>query len=94
MSLKVGPREFIGEGATRQAARHNAAEKALKVLMTLPIPDKLDQGTVETPQAGAGGFSADSCSDFSSENRKKFSLMAKMLFPNMFLTPIPVQGPY
>lgn len=35
--LKVGQREFIGEGVTRQTARHNAAAKALKVLRSLPI---------------------------------------------------------
>ena len=38
MSLKVGQREFIGEGQTRQSARHNAAEKAVKVLKCLPLP--------------------------------------------------------
>jgi double-stranded RNA-binding protein Staufen len=37
VSLKVGQRDFIGEGATRQAARHNAAERALKVLKYLPM---------------------------------------------------------
>ncbi len=31
VSLRVGQREFIGQGPTRQAARHNAAAKALKV---------------------------------------------------------------
>ena len=39
VSLKVGQREFIGEGNTRQAARHNAAAKALKVLRNLPLPN-------------------------------------------------------
>lgn len=38
VSLKVGQREFIGEGVTRQTARHNAAEKALGVLQKLPLP--------------------------------------------------------
>ena len=37
VSLKVGQREFIGEGNTRQSARHNAAEKALKILSAIPI---------------------------------------------------------
>lgn len=36
--LKVGPREFIGEGATLQAARHQAASLALKTLHDLPLP--------------------------------------------------------
>jgi double-stranded RNA-binding protein Staufen len=40
VSLKVGQREFIGEGHNRQAARHCAAEKALKVLGNLPLPNQ------------------------------------------------------
>jgi len=45
VQLRVGSRDFIGEGATAQAAKHGAAGKALKVLKDLPIPDgksKLD----------------------------------------------------
>lgn len=37
VSLKVGQREFIGDGKTRQAARHNAAAKALNVRYCLCI---------------------------------------------------------
>ena len=51
VSLKVGQREFIGEGSTRQAARHNAADKALKVLRTLPLPEKVEETTVESASA-------------------------------------------
>lgn len=39
VSLKVGTREFIGEGNSRQAARHCAASKALEILRNLPMPD-------------------------------------------------------
>lgn len=39
VSLKVGQREFIGEGMSRQMARHNAAKKALDILKALPVPD-------------------------------------------------------
>lgn len=39
VSLKVGHREFIGEGLTRQAARHNAAAKALRILHNEPLPN-------------------------------------------------------
>ncbi|XP_077990821.1 double-stranded RNA-binding protein Staufen homolog 2-like isoform X2 [Glandiceps talaboti] len=39
VSLTVGNREFIGEGKTRQQARHNAAVKALKALRHEPIPE-------------------------------------------------------
>merc|ERR1719219_388020 len=45
VQLRVGNREFMGEGATAQAAKHGAAGKALRVLKELPIPDgksKLD----------------------------------------------------
>ncbi|EMP32280.1 Double-stranded RNA-binding protein Staufen like protein 2 [Chelonia mydas] len=35
--------EFFGEGKTRQAARHNAAMKALQALQNEPIPEKLPQ---------------------------------------------------
>ena len=39
VSLKVGSREFIGEGPSRQQARHNAAKKALEIIKMLPMPD-------------------------------------------------------
>lgn len=39
VSLKVGTREFIGEGVSRQMARHNAAKKALEILRNLKIPE-------------------------------------------------------
>merc|ERR1711936_820418 len=45
VQLRVGNRDFIGEGPTAQAAKHNAAGKALKMLKEMPIPDgksKLD----------------------------------------------------
>ncbi|KAH9490575.1 hypothetical protein Btru_034158 [Bulinus truncatus] len=51
VSLRVGPREFIGDGPTRQAARHNAAQKALRILKNLPVqnePKKEEQAVVET----------------------------------------------
>ncbi|XP_075776630.1 double-stranded RNA-binding protein Staufen homolog 2 isoform X3 [Pelodiscus sinensis] len=43
VQLTVGNSEFIGEGKTRQAARHNAAMKALQALQNEPIPEKLPQ---------------------------------------------------
>nr|KAG5691353.1 hypothetical protein BaRGS_033402 [Batillaria attramentaria] len=39
--LKVGQREFIGDGPTRQAARHSAATKALRILKSLPMPNEV-----------------------------------------------------
>ncbi|XP_034981842.1 double-stranded RNA-binding protein Staufen homolog 2 isoform X1 [Zootoca vivipara] len=43
VQLTVGDHEFFGEGKTRQAARHNAAMKALQALQNEPIPPKLPQ---------------------------------------------------
>ncbi|XP_078072443.1 double-stranded RNA-binding protein Staufen homolog 2 isoform X3 [Mustelus asterias] len=43
VQLLVGSTEFIGEGRTRQAARHNAAMKALLTLRDEPIPEKAPQ---------------------------------------------------
>ena len=45
VQLRVGGMEFMGDGQTAQAAKHNAAGKALKMLKDIPIPDgksKLD----------------------------------------------------
>ncbi|XP_061661400.1 double-stranded RNA-binding protein Staufen homolog 2 isoform X1 [Syngnathoides biaculeatus] len=43
VQLSVGSHEFIGEGRTRQAARHNAAMKALEALRNEPIPERPPQ---------------------------------------------------
>lgn len=40
VSLKVGQREFIGEGHNRQEARNDAASKALNILKKLPLPNE------------------------------------------------------
>jgi double-stranded RNA-binding protein Staufen len=45
VQLRVGLREFYGEGPTAQAAKHGAAGKALKALRDIPVVDgksKLD----------------------------------------------------
>lgn len=38
--VKVGTREFVGEGATAQLARHAAAAKALSEIRQLPLPEE------------------------------------------------------
>lgn len=48
VSLKVGTREFIGEGISRQMARHNAAKKALEILRSLKIPESGEQAPPQT----------------------------------------------
>merc|ERR1719391_1687168 len=45
VQLRVGARDFFGEGPTAQAAKHGAAGKALKALRDMPVGDgksKLD----------------------------------------------------
>ena len=50
VSLKVGQREFIGQGTCRQGARHNAAEKAIHVLRGLPVtPEKKPETKPASP---------------------------------------------
>lgn len=55
VSLKVGHREFIGEGLTRQAARHNAAAKALRILHNEPLPSNDKKEALEE-QNNEGNF--------------------------------------
>lgn len=43
--MKVGEREFSGEGSSAQAARHDAAAKALQVLHSLPMDDTCPANT-------------------------------------------------
>lgn len=48
VQLSVGSNEFIGEGRTRQAARHSAAMKALQALRNEPIPERPPQVNKQT----------------------------------------------
>jgi len=43
VTLKVGEREFSGQGKTAQAAKHDAAAKALLELKVLPLPENSGQ---------------------------------------------------
>jgi len=52
VSLKVGEREFFGEGETMQAARHCAATMALNLLRTLPLPTREPPVESNTSEAG------------------------------------------
>ncbi|XP_043945870.1 double-stranded RNA-binding protein Staufen homolog 1 isoform X3 [Protopterus annectens] len=40
VELSIGGVQFLGKGRTRQAAKHDAAAKALKILQAEPLPDK------------------------------------------------------
>ncbi|KAM8880564.1 double-stranded RNA-binding protein Staufen homolog 2 isoform 1-T1 [Synchiropus picturatus] len=54
VQLSVGSHEFIGEGRTRQAARHNAAMKALQALRNEPIPERPPQSPEENEEMEDG----------------------------------------
>uniref|UniRef100_A0A3P8VN18 Double-stranded RNA-binding protein Staufen homolog 2 n=1 Tax=Cynoglossus semilaevis TaxID=244447 RepID=A0A3P8VN18_CYNSE len=54
VQLSVGSHEFIGEGRTRQAARHNAATKALQALRNEPIPERPPQSPEEKVETEDG----------------------------------------
>uniref|UniRef100_A0A673AQH6 Double-stranded RNA-binding protein Staufen homolog 2 n=1 Tax=Sphaeramia orbicularis TaxID=375764 RepID=A0A673AQH6_9TELE len=54
VQLSVGSHEFIGEGRTRQAARHNAAMKALQALRNEPIPERPPQSPEEKGETEEG----------------------------------------
>jgi double-stranded RNA-binding protein Staufen len=43
VTLKVGEREFSGQGKTAQTAKHDAAAKALLELKALPMPESSSQ---------------------------------------------------
>ncbi|KAM6456683.1 double-stranded RNA-binding protein Staufen homolog 2 isoform 3-T3 [Liasis olivaceus] len=77
VQLTVGEHEFFGEGKTRQAARHNAAMKALQALQNEPIPPKLPQIIKESGPPHMKSFVTQvSVGDFSAEgegNSKKLS---------------------
>ncbi|XP_034189818.2 double-stranded RNA-binding protein Staufen isoform X1 [Osmia lignaria lignaria] len=65
VSLKVGEREFIGRGVTGQAARHNAASKALEQLRQLPIPEEV-ANTCTTGENGTLGETKDPIAELKS----------------------------
>ncbi|XP_059482930.1 double-stranded RNA-binding protein Staufen homolog 2 [Neocloeon triangulifer] len=54
-TLKVGEREFPGQGKTAQAAKHDAAAKALLELKALPLPENSGQ------ENGQGKEDEDGC---------------------------------
>uniref|UniRef100_A0A672JII8 Double-stranded RNA-binding protein Staufen homolog 2 n=1 Tax=Salarias fasciatus TaxID=181472 RepID=A0A672JII8_SALFA len=54
VQLSVGSHEFIGEGRTRQAARHHAAMQALQALRNEPIPERPPQTSEEKAETEEG----------------------------------------
>lgn len=50
VELSVGGQQFNGKGKTRQAAKHDAAAKALRILQNEPPPERLE---VRREQSGS-----------------------------------------
>ncbi|KAH0549247.1 double-stranded RNA-binding protein Staufen homolog 2 isoform X2 [Cotesia glomerata] len=69
VTLKVGEREFIGQGVTGQAARHDAASRALEQLRQLPLPEEITSTTTNENGASPG------IEDFNAELKSPVSLV-------------------
>lgn len=54
----MGEREFIGRGMTGQAARHDAASRALEQLRQLPLPEEIATNTVTVSDTASNGTSS------------------------------------
>jgi double-stranded RNA-binding protein Staufen len=74
VTLKVGEREFIGRGMTGQAARHDAASRALEQLRQLPLPEEIANNTV-TASDGAGNNTSAGLDDPNAELKSPVSLV-------------------
>lgn len=74
VNVKVGEREFSGEGPTPQAARHDAAAKALDQLRNLP----LDVNSVEIPVMCSDNIAANIEADSSMELKSPISLVHEL----------------
>ncbi|KAL7299733.1 hypothetical protein TKK_0007483 [Trichogramma kaykai] len=75
VTLKVGEREFIGRGMTGQAARHDAASRALEQLRTLPLPEESTTSTVTVNESTNGTASSPGIEDPNAELKSPVSLV-------------------
>ncbi|XP_046673659.1 double-stranded RNA-binding protein Staufen homolog 2-like isoform X3 [Homalodisca vitripennis] len=66
VTVKVGEREFHGEGLTAQAARHDAAAKALEELRNLPLEPSMVDNNLANADPGVVNIEADSSSELKS----------------------------
>ncbi|XP_012226621.1 double-stranded RNA-binding protein Staufen homolog 2 isoform X2 [Linepithema humile] len=56
VTLRVGEREFTGRGLTGQAARHDAASRALEQLRQLPLPEEVTSVNNATENGALSGI--------------------------------------
>lgn len=70
--LRVGTREYTGEGHTVQAARHNAASKALSDLKQLPTPGEPENGQCPVME---GNSTVETMPDMNTDLKSPISLV-------------------
>lgn len=72
MELSIGGQQFHGKGRTRQAAKHDAAAKAIKYLQKEPIMQQLAEVRVHTTNMMNGAISRlivqESCYEIMNQN--------------------------
>ncbi|XP_011505196.1 PREDICTED: double-stranded RNA-binding protein Staufen homolog 2 [Ceratosolen solmsi marchali] len=75
VTLKVGEREFIGRGTTGQAARHDAASRALEQLRQLPLPEEMVNSTVAVGEGVGNDAGSSGIDDPNAELKSSVSLV-------------------
>ncbi|XP_067142126.1 double-stranded RNA-binding protein Staufen homolog 2-like isoform X2 [Centruroides vittatus] len=83
VSLKVGNRQFFGKGHTSQAARHAAAEEALRILRSLPLPDHVKKRN-ETIKTNGDTPEIDASADLKSPISLVHEIALKRVLPVNF----------
>lgn len=73
--MQVGEREFIGRGMTGQAARHDAASRALEQLRQLPLPEEISNSTVTVAENASNVTGQASLDDPNAELKSPVSLV-------------------
>ena len=73
--LQVGEREFIGRGMTGQAARHDAASRALEQLRQLPLPEEMVTSSVTIAENGNATTGSPAIDDPNAELKSPVSLV-------------------
>ncbi|XP_062954576.1 double-stranded RNA-binding protein Staufen homolog 1 isoform X3 [Cynocephalus volans] len=77
VELSVGGQQFNGKGKTRQAAKHDAAAKALRILQNESLPDRLEVARESGPPHMKNFVTKVSVGDFVGEGEGKSKKISK-----------------
>ncbi|XP_015266406.1 PREDICTED: double-stranded RNA-binding protein Staufen homolog 1 isoform X4 [Gekko japonicus] len=77
VELSIGGQQFRGKGRTRQAAKHDAAAKALKVLQNEPLPEKPEVTRESGPPHMKSFVTKVSVGEFTGEGEGKSKKISK-----------------